>query len=221
MSALTIAYLIVLTIAFIIGMVRYKKLTIPFRILTWSLFSTILLETFARYLTIEFKNNALAYHLMSINGYIFYSLVYYSLFKNINLKKIILTSVLFVVLFFFINILFIQQPLHKEFPTNIYLVVNTLQVIWSLLLFKQMLQYSLNLNIVKQSIFWYNAAILFFSSTMSLSMELLNYYVKHNWGYDIVFYLWAGEFCLFNLLLGISLLLDHKENSSGIWALKT
>jgi len=211
-------YYLVLAIAFISGVVRHKKLTTPFRILTYSLLATIILEIFARFLGTKFKNNALAFHLMSLNGYVFYSFIYYFLFISSRLKKSILVSIFLVVIFFFVNIFFIQQPYHKQFPTNIYLVTNALLVIWSLLLFKQMLQYSLSINIIRQSIFWFNTAILFFSSTMSLSMEMLNYYAKLNWGYDIVYYLWVGEFCLFNFLILIALLLDNKEKSSRIWA---
>jgi len=208
-------------IAFIIGVVRYQKLATPFQILTYSLLATIILEIFAKILAIKFKNNALAYHLMGASGYVFYSLVYYFLFINKKLKRIILLSIFPVVLFFFINLFFLQQPSQAMFPTNFYLLTNTLFVILSLLLFKQMLQHSSQVTIVKQSIFWFNTAILFFSATMFLNMGLLNYYVTYKWGYDIVYAFWEGNFCLLNVLISISLLIDKKDPYSIRWVQKT
>ncbi len=55
------------------------------------------------------------------------------------------------------------------------------------------------LNIVKQSAFWFNTALLIFSTTMFLNMGLVNYYAAHHWGYDIIYYFWVGNFCLFNI----------------------
>lgn len=200
-------------------MVRYQKLTIPFRILVLSLVVTIALEIFARFLTVKFKNNAVAYHLMSINGYIFYSLIYRYLFKNKKLKRFVLLSMPAVITFFFINLFLLQQPSHKVFPTNIYLLTNSLYIIFSLLLFKQMLQHSLEVPIVKQSNFWFNTAMLYYSATMFLHVAFLNYYVEHGWGYDIIFYLYGGNYILFYSLTAAALLVDRKEPDSKTWEL--
>jgi hypothetical protein len=45
-----------------------------------------------------------------------------------------------------------------------------LYALFSLLLFKEMLQYPLRINILKQSVFWYNTAILFYATTMFFMM---------------------------------------------------
>jgi hypothetical protein len=202
-------------------MVRYQKLTIPFRILVLSLVLTIALEIFARFLTVKFKNNAVAYHLMSANGYIFFPLIYCYLFKNKRLKRFILISIPVVITFFLVNLFLLQQPSHKVFPTNIYLVTNSLYVIFSLLLFKQMLQHSLEIPIVKQSPFWFNTAMLYYSTTMFLHMAFLNYYVQHGWGYDIIFYLYGVNYILFYSLTAVALFVDKKEHQSKTWELMT
>jgi len=149
-----------------------------------------------------------------MTGYIFYSLTYFYLFKSNIIKKGILILGPLTMIFFFINLLYLQQPANKQFPTNIYLITNALQVVFSLLMFKQMLQYLVSINIIKQSTFWFNTAILFFSTTMFLNMGLLNYYAEHNWGYDMIYYLWEGNFCLFNTLICVSLLMDSKTHNT-------
>jgi hypothetical protein len=209
----TIYYVIVLTALFI-GMVRYKKLTIPFKILTLSVLVTFLLDVISKFLAIKYKNNALSFHFMSIFSYVFYSAIYFLLFKSEGIRKAIKIFIPLIIVFFVINILYIQQPVDKQFPTNIYFITNILYVVISLLMFKQMLQYPLNLNIVKQSAFWFNTALLIFSTTMFLNMGLLNYYAAHHWARDIIYYFWVGNFCLFNILICVSLLLDGKANNA-------
>jgi hypothetical protein len=193
-------------------MVRYRKLTVPFKILTYSIIVTTLLEVLAETLAIKYGNNIPAFHLEIAIQYVFYSLAYFYIFKSPLTKKIVLISIALVITFSVINSLFLQ-PLGTKFPTNIYLLTNIFLVIFSLLLFKQMLQYPLNVNIVKQSIFWFNTTIIFCSTTTFLNVGLLNYYMSHHWGKDILYYLWFVDAYSFAILICISLLTDNKENS--------
>lgn len=214
MSPLTVIYFVILLTVFVIGMVRYKKLTIPIKILTYSVMTILLLEILAEIFGKIFKNNAIIFHIESVVGYIFYALTYFYLFKSKPVKNSILISIILIIIFSLFNILLIQQPSKKLFPTNIYMITNVLYVVYSLLLFKQMLQYPLNLNIVKQSGFWFNTAIIFFSTTMFINLGLINYYAQHKWGYDIIYYFWAGSFYLFNVFICISLITDNKVSST-------
>ena len=204
-------YDLLVLIAFIIGLVRFKKLASPFKILTCSVGVTILLEILSLIFIKIYGTNALIYHLMSISAYIFYAVAYSLLFKDRRIKKAIMFFIPVIFSFFLVNILFLQQPSDKQFPTNIYLITNILYVIFSLLMFKQMLQQPSDSSITKQSIFWFNSALLFFSTTMFLNMGLLNYYASHKWPYDTIYYLWEGNFCLFNALICVSLLIDNQK----------
>lgn len=212
MSTHEIIYFIILIIVLTIGMVRYKKLTIPFRILTLSVLVAFFWEVLSEVFAIRYGTNALISHFQGVSGYIFYAFIFSYFFKSNALKKIVLISIIFVVLFSIINALFIQ-PYDSVFPSYVYLITNSLCVLFSLLIFKQMLQYPLNVNIIKQSIFWFNTAILLFSATMFLNMGFTNYYIKHKWGTDIIFYLWFCSDCLLNILICVSLLTDNKESS--------
>lgn len=215
MVMLGILYYVILAIAFSIGIVRFKRLTIPFKLLTASVLVMIILEILARVCGRIYQNNAPELYLESVLGYIFYALVYFYFFRNLGFKKAIILSIFCIVLFSIINGIFLQDPFQKKFPTNVFLITNLLYVLFSLLMFKQMLQYPLSVNITKQSIFWFNTAMLFFATTMFLTMGLTNYYATHHWGYDIVYNIWVGNFCLFNGLICVSLLTDSKERSTS------
>lgn len=209
MSTLTIIYFLALIIVSAIGMVRYKKLTIPFKVLTYSIVLTLLLEILSEFLAIKYRNNMPAFHIESTLQCCFYCLTYYYLFKNKLLRKLVLISIILIILFSAVNANFFQ-PFHNKYPTNVYLVTNSLLVVYSLLLFKQMLQYPLSVNIKKQSIFWFNITIIFCSTTAFLNAGLLNYYTEHHWGKDVLYYLWFGNVYIFNAFSCISLLTDNK-----------
>ncbi len=193
----------------IIGIVRYKKLTMPFKLLTLSLISSQLITIGNIYINYKYKNNAALSHIDAISNYLFYSLIYYYLFKNKNTKYFILLSIFLITVFFFINALFLQ-PYARVFPSNLNLPTEVLYVIFSVLLYKQMLLYPLQVNIIKQSIFWYNTAILFFASTMFINLQLVNYYSSHKYN-SIVINSWYSINIIFDIMQGIAILADRKE----------
>ena len=157
-----------------------------------------------------YHNNALISHIQTVNTYIFYSLIYYYLLKNKYLKNSILVSIVLVVVFGFVNAIF-MQPYDQSFPINVLIPTQILFITFSLLLFRQMLLYPMQISIIKQSIFWYNTAILFFSTTMFMNLGLMNYYSRHGLHGQIVFYFWYSAIIIFNLLLGMAILTDRKE----------
>jgi len=191
-------------------MVRYKKLTIPFKILAVSFLVNLLWEFIAEFSALVYNTNAFALLFQEVSAYIFQSIIFYYLFKDSALKKIALFSIFFVVIFAIINGIFLQTP-YSSFPTYVYLLTNGLSVLFCLFFFKQMLQYPLVIDITKQSVFWFNIAILLFSATMFFNMGLTNYYARHKWGKDIIFYLWCCNQPLLIILLGVSLLIDNRK----------
>jgi hypothetical protein len=83
-------------------------------------------------------------------------------------------------------------------------------VILSLLLFKQMLTYPVQVNIIKQGTFWLNTAVLFFSATMFFNFAMINYYSKHHL-LVVVHYFWNGSDILFNFMLGIAVIFERAK----------
>ncbi len=82
------------------------------------------------------------------------------------------------------------QPFTKVFPTYIYIPTQILFAIFSLLLFKEMLMYPIKINITKQSVFWFNTAILFYATTMFFNLSISNYLAENNLNDDFIFYFW-------------------------------
>jgi hypothetical protein len=201
---------LLLLVVLSIGMVRFKKLTIPFKILAFSVAATFLLDSLAKIFGLLYRTNAPILHLECLVLFIFYSLIYYHLFQSGIVKKMVFFAAMAVIVFAIINALFLQ-PFHSVFPSYLYLLTNSMMVILSLLLFKQMLLYPLKINITSQSVFWYNTSILFFSSTMFLNLGFINYYAKLKLGDDIIYYFWYGNYYILSILTGVALLLDNKE----------
>src|SRR5258708_11203722 len=211
MPILVICYCLLLLIVSVIGFIRYKKLTKPFKILTFSVIVTFLLAILSDFFSIRYKNNAPILHLECITGYFFYSITFYYLFKTKKLKKIIIISLVIITVFFFINALLLQPPFHKVFPSNVFLPTQALYALFSLLLFKEMLLYPLKINITKQSIFWYTTSILFYSTTMFFNFGISNYIAEHNLNDYYILYFWYFILYAFHILIGISLLTDYKK----------
>lgn len=209
MKIIAFAYWPLLLIVMGVGIIRYKKLTRPFKVLAWSVIISFFLELLSYIFAVRFKNNAPIAHIENIVWYIFYAIIYYDLLKNEKLKKTILVSIVIVTVFGLVNALFLQ-PFHV-FPTYTTVVTQTLYVIFSLLLYKQMLLYPSKINIIEQSAFWYNTAILFYATTMFVNLGLGNYVAEHHVVDYIIFYFWYFILYVFFILIGVALLTDNKE----------
>ncbi|MDB5123637.1 MAG: hypothetical protein JWP94_1766 [Mucilaginibacter sp.] len=210
MSIIALLYCLLLIVVSAIGLTWYGRLTVPFKILTFSVLAVLLINVLSAIYSSKYKNNAPILQAESIIEYLFYSATYYYLFKSKMIRMAIIGSMILVTIFFFINALFLQ-PFHKVFPTNIYLPTQVLYVIFSLLLFKQMLLYPVNINIVKQSVFWYNTAMLFYATTMFLTLGLTNYYSAHKINDYAIYYFWYFSSFIFHILIGVSLLAYNRK----------
>jgi hypothetical protein len=213
MSIASISYRLLLLTVSVIAVRRYKKQSIPFKILSCAAIATLSLSISSYLVISRYKNNIPVQHVACISDYIFYSLTNYYLFKNKAIKKFIIVSIVLIMVFFFINALFLQ-PFFKVFPTYLYYPTQILFATFSLLLFKEMLMYPLKINIIKQSVFWYNTAMLFYATTMFFNMGLSNYLSQHNLSAFFVSfftYFWYFILDVFSILVGISLLTHNKE----------
>jgi hypothetical protein len=214
MSNYIISYFILLLIVSVIGVVRYKKLTTPFKILSVLIILTLLLEITSEICAKKYKNNLPVSHFTVLSEYIFLSLTYYFIFKNKAIRTSIKIIMLIFIILFFVNAIFIQ-PYHSAFPSNMYTLEEIIYAIFSLMLFKQMLLYPLPVNIIKQSVFWFNTSILFYSTTMFFNFGLINYYIKHHLNDQVIFDFIAGINMIFYLLIGISIFIDNKQTSTN------
>ena len=206
-------YFILLLTVSIIGVARYKKLTTPFKILSILIVVTLFLEALSQFCAAKYKNNLPVSHIIVLTEFVFYSLAYYSIFKNKAMRVSIIAILSIFIVLFFVNAIFIQ-PYHRAFPSNMNTFAEIIYTIFSLMLFKQMLLYPLPVNIIKQSVFWFNTSILFYATTMFFNFGLINYYIKHHLNDIVIFECIAGINVIFYLLIGVSILIDNKQTST-------
>jgi hypothetical protein len=210
MSLVAIIYCLLLLMIWGIGLFRYARLTTAFKVLTWSFPVVFLFNIISPFFVARYRSNAPILHTECLTDFIFFSMTFYYLFKSKRIKKAILISIAFTGVFIVINAIYLQH-FRRVFPTNAYYLTQTLFAIFSLLLFKEMLIYPSKIDIVKQSIFWYNTAILFYATTMFFYNGLSNYFPAHNI-YDVfLYYFWYFICYLFAILLVIALLTDNKK----------
>jgi len=210
MTLVAIVYCFLLLVIWVIGIVRYAKLTTAFKILTWSFPVVFLCNIISPFLVDRYGSNAPVLHVESLTDYLFFSMTFYFLFKNKVVKKAILISIAVITLFVFINAIYLQH-IRNVFPTNIYYPTQILFAVFSLLLFKEMLMYPIKVNIVKQSVFWFNTAMLFYATTMFLYFGLSNYFPEHILHDHIIYYFWYFICYIFSILLAAALLTDDKK----------
>src|SRR5258708_27281496 len=120
MDIFSILECLVLLIASLAGIIRYKILGLSFKILTWSGIAVLTLTVVADVSTLIYRTNALILQIECITQYVLYSLTYYYIFKNNLIKKAIVISIIVISALFFINGIFLLS-FNKNFPTNIYI----------------------------------------------------------------------------------------------------
>lgn len=213
----SIIYFIILSIVILIGMVRFLRLTIPFKLLLLYVLTTLLGELASKFFAIKYKNNMPVSHISAMTEFILNALIYYFLFRSMVLKKVILICIPAFITFFIINSIFFQSYKYV-FPSNSLMTSGMFYAVCSLLLFKQMLSYPTQINITRQSIFWYNIGMLFYSTTIFLNWGLLNYFVNHKLNPILLYKCSIIINFIFYILLGISLLIDEKEIAQdNVW----
>jgi hypothetical protein len=206
----TYGYYLQIVIISVAGIARYKTLNTAFKILTFANIGSIVISIASEILVMKNKTNAPVLHVEAFTDFAFYALAYYCLFNNQKIKKTIIVAVLVFVPFSVINALYLQ-PFNKIFPTYVNLPTLGLLAAFSLLLFKQMLLYPSKAPLLKQGVFWYNAAIIFYSTTMFLNIGLSNVFAHNPVSDLLVFYVWYIILYIFTILVGVAIVTDSKE----------
>ncbi len=206
---ITYAYDVLLLAVAVAGIARLRYLSTAFKILTCWCALSLVLVILEDIFIVKYRNNAPIFHVEALLGYVFYALTYYYLFTGKLVKKAIIISLIVIVPFALLNAL-IWQPFQHVFPTYVNLPTLGLLAVLSLLLFRQMLLSPSNVLLLRQGVFWYNTAMLFYSTTMFLTTGLSNVYTGDKPLIYLIFYVWYFIVYIFAALLGIALLTAKK-----------
>lgn len=143
----------------LVALAFFRRLSAPMKWLAALMILTLINECVAKYIsaTLKQNNNAL-YHVFTVVEYYFYIRVYsYFLTERKNLLQL---SVLFLLVCEILNLIFLQG--FNTSDTNIILLESVLLVCVSLALFNDIRQRRVYKNLLTESVFWFNSAVLFY-----------------------------------------------------------
>jgi hypothetical protein len=207
-----IIYAVFILVIFLYGAVNFKRFSIPYKLLILLLGLTLISELSGRVLIVKLHNSMPAYHIISVIEYTLITFIY-SFFFTGSIKKVLLYLMIPVIGFAIINTLFIQTIL--EFPTHFILLAQGIYLLYALTGFRQMLLFPIDKPLNKQSFFWLNTALLFFSTMLFLFFGLLNYINSHNYDVGPLYtFSYIINFLYYALLL-IALSANKKEYYFG------
>ena len=190
-------------------MVRYRRLTIPFRLLTVLIGLTFLWETIQYIAGRIFGNSMLVEHIAAAIEYVFFSVIYFYLLNDVIIKRIIFYSIFLMIFLEILNIFWGEGM--RQFPSNFLNISQVIYFVFSILFFRQMLLWPSANNILKQSRFWFNLDIMFFASSMFLNFALTNYFLKHKLNEMMLYQLSYVINMIFYVVIGGAVLMDHGE----------
>lgn len=215
MSLRFVIYLILLAVIFFRGLADFNRLSVPMKYMEYLIGITLLSESISGVVIQTGMNNFPVYHFFTCIQYAGTALVFYAYFKKKLFRQAAFYSILPVTLLGFINSLFIQDI--NTFPSNILLVSHGIFLILALLLFKEMMDQPLELNVFKQSIFWFATAYLFFPATVFLSFGLQNYFRRHQLDLTPLNLLTNYANLIFYALIGVALMVDANQTPKSLY----
>jgi hypothetical protein len=205
-----IIYYIILIIIALFGAATYKKLTVPFKLLVVLMGINLIVEAAILVCAKLFHNNLPIFHIVCIYECIFYMLIFYRVFKNKTVKNIIFSIAIIVPAFTIVNA-FVFQPYMTTVPSNAIFVSNIIYTILAMLLYREMLLNGSQISLFKQSVFWFNTALLFFSVTIFFYLGIVNYLIKHKQHGEILAYFDEIVNIIFYWALGYAIYLNIRE----------
>ncbi|TXJ25914.1 MAG: hypothetical protein E6Q24_13580 [Chitinophagaceae bacterium] len=202
-------YLILLVYLLVLGLIRFKKLTLPFQILTVLIACTLVSEIISRVLINVFKNSSPVYHVFNIVNFTGYALIYYFLLQSRLSRKVILLLIAGAVCFSVFNTIFLQSL--WSFPSNFLLILCFLNIYCALLLFRQMLHDDEEIDILRQSVFWFNCAVLLFYTAIFLNWSFYNYLVRNKFNTKTISTIMYYLNIAYYIVVGISIHINNRK----------
>ena len=207
-DSIYIVYLIILLIITLVGFSRYKRLSKGFRVLTILILCTLISESIKKVYGNIYHNNMPIAHIWGVLEFALYSATFYCLLNNSKIRKAIIVAVALMTVLEIWNVLFFENLL--QFPSLILNISQIVYVLYSLLLFRQMLLFPAEQSLFKQSLFWFNLNMLFYGTTMFLNFALTSYFIQHKLDMTALYYFSIVVNFIFYILIGISISIDNK-----------
>ncbi|RZK54209.1 MAG: hypothetical protein EOO91_16295 [Pedobacter sp.] len=207
MTTRFIVYLIIVLVVFLSGAWKFKKLSPAFKVLCLFMGITFISEVLSRVLIAKSQSSMPLYHIYSPIQYICFAIAFYYVFSNQTLKKLMVFSIPCMLIIGALNTIFLQSL--NRFPTNFLILMLSIFILCSLLLFKQL--FEKDEQELKKSIIYFNGTLLVYSAVVLLNLGLTNYFIKHQIdnkiSRDIIYYITL----LFYGTIGVTFKLDRSK----------
>lgn len=171
-----IVYLILLLSVSVLGCIRYKRLDLSFRLLSFYCLYTFLSESISLILAYYIHNNSTVEKLYFPIEVIFLSFIYYILFESKRLKLVIIVLSSFLLVAAALLYYFYPQPL---LPSYLVTAESAVLMAYSILYFLQLISDPVESRLLALGEFWLNSSILIYS-TGSFVFWLTFYYLYHH-----------------------------------------
>jgi hypothetical protein len=173
---LTVLYLVVILYSSIIGLIKFRRLDLAFKLLTLLLMGTFVSETISTISMYVFRNNSLNGKIYLSFHIIAFGLIYYNLFDKPTIRKIILSIT---AVFFLSSIIinFIHAP--RLLPSYMIMVQSLLLVGYSILYFFKLFQAPTEEEIISSSKLWFNSSVLIYFSSSFVIWASFYYLYLH------------------------------------------
>ncbi|MEO6979786.1 MAG: hypothetical protein ABI113_15465 [Mucilaginibacter sp.] len=148
-------------------------------------------------------------HTWAVIEFAFIAVVYFYLVTNAMLKKVIVISIFAMLMLAVANVLFFEKL--SQFPSLTLEASHIVYVVYSLLLFRQMLLSPSEESLFKQSLFWFNINVLFYATTMFLNFALMSYFIQNKLDVAPLVYFSVVVNFVFYMVIGFVLFIDNSK----------
>ena len=210
-SSRFIVYTSLLLLALIYGGIKFRSLDRPYRLLTIYFGVVLLNEILGKFVGITYGNNHIFIHLLIPIQICFYALFYLALYPSTNrIRKWICWVGLFIFLLCLTNTFFIQSI--SSIPSNGIILLALYVVPLSLNDYKDMLERSYHVSLVRHSMFWFNLGNLIFYCLTFLIFSYFN--VKNTVPTWTLITVWGANMFMYGFYF-LSIYLNASKNNNG------
>jgi hypothetical protein len=154
-------YIYIIALGVLIGLIRFMRLEFLLKSLPFFLLLTLFVECVTPFHWIRFHgNNAWFFNIFTTIEFMYYSLIFYHILQKGSLKKAVIIVAIIFLIFTCVNI-FMIQGFHR-FHTISYRAGAIMVAVWCFLYFRQLLQSSEHIVLIKNPFFWMSTGLLFF-----------------------------------------------------------
>lgn len=155
-----VLYYTILIGASVLCFFLFAKAQKPFRLLAILIVCTLVNELTAKYVAYLLHDNSTVYHFFVPVEFFIYVLIYKQFFSETKWNRVLWICFAVLVLAEILNTIFLQP--FKVTSTNILLLESLLLVFFSLSLFIKIRETAEYEDLLKEGVFWFNSAVLFY-----------------------------------------------------------